>query len=122
VDEKFEADVGEKRGGEGNGELDGEFQKRAETFFVVNESQDKQGEDADENDDELIYFADEAGEVNGDGVVEPGESARGDEELYNQNAGDEERKNSGDDGDTAAEGDGALVVSVYCRDSDEAGA
>lgn len=76
VDEEFEADVGEKRGGGSDGELNSEFQKWAETFFVVDESQRKQREDADEDDDELIYFADEAGGVNGDGFVEPGESAR----------------------------------------------
>ena len=70
MDEKFEADIGGKGGNEGDGELDGEFEKRAEAFFVVPEAEDEQCEDTAKDDDELVCSADEAGCVNGDGLVE----------------------------------------------------
>ena len=75
-----------------------------------------------EDDYELADFAEEAGGVNGYGGVEPGQSARRDEEFYNQDAGDEERQDSRDDGDAAAEGDDGSVVSVFGGVGDEADA
>jgi hypothetical protein len=75
VDEKFEADIGGKSGNEGDGELNYEFEVWAEVFFVVPEAEGKQGEDAENNDNELICSADESGGVNSGGFVK-GKSAR----------------------------------------------
>ena len=75
MDEKFEADIGGKGGYEGNGELNGEFEKRAEAFFVIPEAEDEQCEDTAKDDDELVCSADKAGGVNGGGFVE-GKPAR----------------------------------------------
>lgn len=70
MDEKFEADIGGKSGNEGDGELNYELEVWAEAFFVVPEAEDEQCEDTAKDDDELVCSADEAGGVNGGGLVE----------------------------------------------------
>ena len=75
MDEKFESDIGGKGGNEGDGELNYELEVWAEAFLVVPEAEDKQGEDTENDDDELVCSADEAGGVNGGGLVK-GKSAR----------------------------------------------
>jgi hypothetical protein len=122
MDEHFESDVGEKRGGEGDCELNGEFEKRAEMNFIVDESQHKQCNDTTKDNFKMGGFAEEAGGVNGYGGVEAGQSARRDEEFYNEDACREERQDCCDDGGASAQGDDGAMVSVFGGAGDEAGA
>lgn len=60
LDEKLDADIGERCGDDSDGQLDSEFQERAEVNFIVDESECKESGDAANYDNELRGFFEEA--------------------------------------------------------------